>query len=300
MPHLKQQPLVWILIFFWLNGSLIAMAHDPFKPGALPVTTVREADRWLDEEEAKHGVFPSSPSPEPHLRQVDRLIALMTKHWEKLDRKCDPDTAFALTYLITTVGIRNAIAGNFFEDGPHLALIQVAFAALYFQAYEQGPRASAPWAAALNASKSGWTSITEDVLLGMNAHINYNLAIVMAVLGIRAEDGTSRKPDHNRVNTVLKSVYPEIEEQLNSLYGKPIISGGLGDLLLGLISIWRENAWTNAVILTKLKESSHRNLHDHMLQLSSSQFAKGLILPKRGKTAKKRLRACFERKPSGR
>src|SRR3546814_15182244 len=42
-----------------------------------------------------------------------------------------------------------------------------------------------------------------SLFLGMNAHINRDLPFVLAEIGLVKPDGTSRKPDHDRVNEFL-------------------------------------------------------------------------------------------------
>ena len=42
-----------------------------------------------------------------------------------------------------------------------------------------------------------------NVFLGMNAHVNRDLPFVLESIGLVKPDGTSRKPDHDRVNDFL-------------------------------------------------------------------------------------------------
>jgi hypothetical protein len=50
------------------------------------------------------------------------------------------------------------------------------------------------------------------MLLGINAHVQNDMPFVIAALGVRQPDGTSRKPDHDLVNEVLNRGYEPVVE----------------------------------------------------------------------------------------
>ena len=99
---------------------------------------------------------------------------------------------FARAYLRMTqlYGHTREIPG-YYEDLPAFNHLDAVFAKYYFDAYsnwKDGNRAAVPqsWLVALDAAKNKKVTGSGDLLLGMNAHINRDLAFVLA--GVR--------PDH--------------------------------------------------------------------------------------------------------
>ncbi len=52
------------------------------------------------------------------------------------------------------------------------------------------------------------------MLLGINAHVQNDMPFVLAHLGLREPDGTSRKPDHDVANGALNRGYEEVVEEV--------------------------------------------------------------------------------------
>jgi hypothetical protein len=123
-------------------------------------------------------------------------------------------------------------------------------------AYATGQRSQVPnaWLMAFDAAASGQTLIIQDALLGMNAHINYDLAFAIEKVKI-SPNTTSRYLDHTRVNDVLGEVGDEIIAALGSLYGANYAAvdaafGPADELFLAVgMGAARQNAWNNAVLL---------------------------------------------------
>ena len=94
-----------------------------------------------------------------------------------------------------------------------------------------------------------------DVLLGMNAHINRDLPLVLNALGLVAPDGTSRKADHDRVNAILNIVVQRVLTEAAARYDPSIDDGNIAltsideRALFILVQLWRETAWRNAELL---------------------------------------------------
>jgi len=118
-------------------------------------------------------------------------------------------------------------------------------------ATDQVPNA---WLMAFDAAAGGQTLIIQDALLGMNAHINYDLAFAIEKVGI-SPNTASRYIDHTRVNAVLNKVGDEIIAALGSLYGTNYAAvdaafGPADELFLAVgMAAARQNAWNSAVLL---------------------------------------------------
>ena len=151
---------------------------------------------------------------------VEKTIREMKKRFDPLAAQCAHSAVFALAYLRTTeTYLRTAQAAGFYSDPAFVNHEDAAFAAMYFTAYDDwaGGRVSRvppAWRVALNVGADRRVTGTGDLLLGMNAHVNRDLPFVLASIGLVAADGSSRKPDHDKVNAMLDQVVqPLIAEE---------------------------------------------------------------------------------------
>src|SRR5215470_973338 len=136
----------------------------------------------------------------------------MTVLARELRRDGDRRLAFHATYLRTTQAVAAALRAGAFEDTDWVDRWDVAFAQLYLDALDAGRRGDPvpePWAVAFAAAEAqpGLPTV-RHVLLGMNAHINYDLPqALLAVISdadfadpaVRAR----READHRRIDEVL-------------------------------------------------------------------------------------------------
>jgi hypothetical protein len=283
-----------------------------YVPNLLVIDTSEEADAFLDQMEIALGVQPSDDprwADRPDLKRLDRTVKVMEKHWERLDRDCDPNAVFALMYLMTTYGVRDHLEEGYFDDNDYLAIITVAFAKMYLDAYdawERGDREDAPpaWLEAFDWASSGQSSILEDEFLGMNAHINYDLAVAEAAVGITNDAGDSRKPDMDRINHVLHDVTDDVQYWIAYYYGpEPPTTPPSQEhsnatdfseytLILEPIYVWREQAWVNAELITAAPDASAREAHDETMREYSWTVAQGFKTPKLVSPAQERLDYC--------
>src|SRR5215207_3554416 len=160
-----------------------------------------------------------APAPDcPRQRDacVDRLLADMKRSLDRLG--CRHDAAFALLYQRTTEGIRGALRAGAFTDRPLWNQVTTAFGRYYLdalRAWRRGDRRHAPqaWRMAFRAAEREQVSTLGDLVLGINAHINRDLAFVYFRLGAK------NREDHLFVDTVLArtrpTAYPEIMAKLD-------------------------------------------------------------------------------------
>lgn len=210
------------------------------------------------------------PCPSGRIRCVDDLLADMTARFDDLAERCDHDAVFALLYLRTTEAIRAAIVGGRFDDPGYLIDEDIAFAQLYFDAYDPwhaGDEDVVPgaWQVALDGADDKEVSGAGNLTLGVNAHITRDLPFVLAQLGLTAPDGSSRKPDHDRVNEVLRQVSgPALDEvarrfdpSVKALAPAPGTTLDT-DVFVTMIASLREDAWHNAERLVAAETDEER------------------------------------------
>lgn len=202
---------------------------------------------------------------------VDDVIDEMERRFAPLAASCDHDAIFALAYLRTTEAYRRAIdEPGFFTDTPFVNHEDALFAKLYFDAFDAwhgaDPGATpAAWGIAFRAADRREVSAAGDLLLGINAHVQRDLPYVLYRVGLVKADGSSRKPDHDKVNTILEQVYPPLLAELARDYDPAIddtnIPTSLDDeALFQSVVAWRELAWRNAERLAAAPTAEAREL----------------------------------------
>ena len=175
---------------------------------------------------------------------VDRLIAEMERNVERLG--CRHDAVFARLYERTTEGIRAALQSGAFSDRPLWNQVTTAFGRYYLDAasaWRRGHRSHVPraWRIAFTAARDAKVVTLGDVFLGINAHVNRDLAYVYARFKVR------NHADHLVVNTVLSRVQASVLPELIARYDPALASQRPADPELSLdITAWRELAWRNA------------------------------------------------------
>ena len=203
---------------------------------------------------------------------VDRLIAEMQQGVDRLG--CDHGAPFAHLYERTTEGIRAALRSGAFSDEPLWNQVTTAFGRYYLDAaaaWREGHRSRVPraWRIAFTAARDSRVVTLGDVFLGINAHVNRDLAYVYARFGVRSHD------DHLVVNEVLASVQSSVLPELIARYDPTLPAQRSDDPVLSLdIVAWRERAWRNAKRLRTAPSRSARQRVAARIERHSSAMAR--------------------------
>lgn len=124
---------------------------------------------------------------------------------------------FAALYNRVTLAVREGIRQGAFDDGPRMERLDVTFANRYLTAYGQyrsGELPSRAWLKAFEAAENPDLVVLQHLLIGMNAHINLDLAVA----AVRTSPGTQLaplQPDFDRINTVLAKLTPVVEQEID-------------------------------------------------------------------------------------
>jgi hypothetical protein len=194
---------------------------------------------------------------------IEELIARMAALLEPLQAAGDKRQYFHATYLRTTIAVAGEIRRGGFADGEWVERWDVAFADLYLDALEgdmAGQRPSLPWAIAFG-TPAGLPPL-RHVLLGMNAHINYDLPqALVAVISDEQFDDTAllarREADHRAIDEVLASRVAAEGDELAKLSGPALVDRLLRPVnRLGSQRFLREaraKVWANATVLSRAR-----------------------------------------------
>ncbi len=145
---------------------------------------------------------------------IDALIGRMEALLGPLQADGDPRRYFHATYLRTTRAVRDALRAGRFGDPDWVERWDVAFAEFYLDALRADSAGAdaavpGPWAIAFRTAREQPAApALRHVLLGMNAHINYDLpqALLAVISGAEFADPlllSRRRADHQRIDEVL-------------------------------------------------------------------------------------------------
>jgi hypothetical protein len=222
-------------------------------------------------------------------RCVDKTIRQMTSRLDPLASSCDHNAVFSLTYLRVTQEYRRTIGADpsFFDDTSFVNYEDTVFAHYYFAAFDAwaaGRIEDVPpaWRIAFDAAAAHAVSATGDLLLGINAHVQRDLPLVLYSIGLVAPDGTSRKPDHDRVNEILNRVIEpliaEIARRFDPTIDDTDLPTSLDDTtLFQLLAAWREKAWRNAEALAAAPTPQARNLVVAQIENDAASEARTIV-----------------------
>jgi len=206
----------------------------------------------------------------------------------------DRRSIFLTLYGVVSAEMRDRLASGTFADEVWVERYAVAFANLYreaLEAYEAGRMAEVPraWRRCFDTAATGNNLVLQDVLLGVNAHVNNDLAFALDRVSV-SPDRESRRHDHNAVNQVLSGVTERATQRLASLYAPGIstmdaTAGDLDELVSRMsLDTARDTAWESAVALADARGPVERGLAAARVSSRASLMARLLLAPSRKPT----------------
>jgi hypothetical protein len=128
---------------------------------------------------------------------------------------------FAALYRRVTRTVRSRIGTGYFDDDQRMETLDVTFATRYLTAFQQwrsgDPSISACWKVAFDAVANPSLIILQNLLVGMNAHIDYDLGIAAAEVAGTLEGLDSLHDDFNKINALLACLVPTVFTELGDL-----------------------------------------------------------------------------------
>ena len=212
---------------------------------------------------------------------IDDVIERMTALAEELRRDGDARLAFHATYLRTTQAVAEALRAGAFEDAGWVDRWDVAFAQLYLDALDAGRRGDPvpePWAVAFGAAAAQPDlPAVRHVLLGMNAHINYDLpqALLAVISDAEFEDPAvraRREADHRRIDEVLAVRVGAEDAELQRLepattWQDRVLQPANRMATRRFLREARAKVWANALELSQARKAGPDSYRDRLAQL---------------------------------
>ena len=218
---------------------------------------------------------------------IGALVRRMEGLLEPLEARGDPARFFLATYLRTTRAVAEELERGGFRDPAWVERWDVAFAGLYLDAVDDtqaGRRPPEPWAVAFGAGARDDLAPLRHVLLGMNAHINYDLAqSLLAVIPSRDFDDpgllADRRADHEHIDQVLVARVGAEDTELEALSGPRSRSDRLLQPLNRLatkrfLRESRAKVWANTRLLDTARRTSPAAYTTRLAQLEQLAAAR--------------------------
>ena len=222
----------------------------------------------------------SAPAPVPGLaRTIDEVIAQLDDIIARSIREQSRLGYFAALYRKVTVKVKEGIAEGRFQDGPRMERMDVTFANRYLEAFDQFSRGQRPtlcWLAAFKAAESWRPIVLQHLLIGMNAHINFDLGIAAAETA-PGDELPSFKHDFDEINNILAGLVAQVQSAIYEVSPWIRFLGNIdpkADVAIVNFSMdkARAAAWSVATKLAPLSPS-HWKLHLGLLDVEATALA---------------------------
>jgi hypothetical protein len=205
----------------------------------------------------------------------------------------DRRAIFLRLYYMMTLEVYKAIHGcheykgrRIFMDPGWVHRLSGHFSSLYFESLTaaSGDRA---WRAAHRLAEESGSSVVQNALLGINAHINFDLPRAIAA-NLDPADLTNyevmqkRKFDHDQVNNLLVRTVNPVQRVLAKNYepGVAVVDRFLGGFderaCAWLLRTYREQVWWNALAFAAAAPGDEQMIVRNKLEWESNLLAKRL------------------------
>lgn len=210
------------------------------------------------------------PSP-PILERMQGQIG----QWEQ---SRDHRVVFLSCYRMMTQNMLEAIAGGEFQDPAWVNRLLHHFADYYFwalEAYEREPGQAPPVWQVAHGSQANRQAL-QHLLLGVNAHINYDLVLAVSDVlegeweHLSPQQRQMRYADHCQVNRVIAQTVDSVQDQVIERFDPAMdwvdrLMGPLDEWLISrLITHWRDQVWQNALDRISAPQAEREHLRQRV------------------------------------
>jgi hypothetical protein len=168
---------------------------------------------------------------------------------------------FPAMYARVTRRVIDDAATGRFTDGARMATFVVEFANRYFDARAEPSSAAKCWRGTFAVAGDPALLVIQHLLIGINAHINFDLPQAVVRLGDGGAGLVAIRPDFDAVNDVLADTYDEIMTDLDRVTrwtSKAATHGG-GPVFNFSLRAARQQAWRAATRLAAETDSERRH-----------------------------------------
>jgi hypothetical protein len=227
----------------------------------------------------------------PDHQSLTQRMHHLVNQWEQCS---DNRWVFLSCYTMMTENMLTAIDAGGFIDGGWVERLLHHFAGYYFRSLEDFERGDedipAVWGLAHHAASRLNTGVMQNLLLGINAHINYDLVLTLVDLlepdWERLSQGQiqQRYDDYCTVNDIIAETIDAVQDTVVERV-KPDMD--LIDRLFGpvdewlasqLINAWRERVWRQALNMLESPNGGARERLRRAIEEATLQRSRSILL----------------------
>jgi hypothetical protein len=212
---------------------------------------------------------------QPHCTHF--VIQEMERRYRHLAKDCDHNAIFSLIYLRTTEKFRDTLGSIGYGDPASVVHQDSVFADYYFRAYDayhKGDGFVPPaWRIAFDAAAGRSVTSAGDALLGINAHIQRDLAFTL--FDLYQQGRPVSHEDHTLVNNFLTQVM--VDAEIAGRFDPTFDDNSDPAALLQLIIIWREQAFIDYTHLRDAPTDNARAAVAAQIEARAAATAAGIV-----------------------
>lgn len=207
------------------------------------------------------------------------LIARMADQIACWEQSGDRRAVFLACYRLMTANMLRGVAEGRFRDGLWVDALIANFAGYYFAAldtYEQGEGPlPVVWRRAHDLTRQPTTTVIQSLLMGVNAHINCDLVLVLDDMlapvwaGLDPATRDARYHDYCLVNSIIAETIDVVQDEVIEPYARAMdlvdrLCGPLDEWCTGrLLRNWRADVWGRALAIIEADSpAARRELRD--------------------------------------
>ena len=220
---------------------------------------------------------------------VGRMMQQANQWRDGNDNRC----IFLHCYATMSGNMKKALIEGRFADANWVDKLLEHFASYYFKALHQfehhAPEIPAVWQHAF-AEAANRHHVLQYMLLGVNAHINYDLPLALYDMlndHWQTADETlhgQRIHDHNMVNTIIAETIDLVQDEVIEFYDPSMdivdkLMGRVDEwILTELISSWRAHVWLRAMQLLQATTEEQREVIRLQIEADALDRARSMLL----------------------
>lgn len=218
------------------------------------------------------------------------MEALLSR-WDSVG---DRRRLFLQCYMVMTTRMAGAIDQGEFGDGVWVDHLLTRFADAYFgavEAYEAGDgHLATPWRITFDTARDRDLTVVQHLFLGINAHINYDLVVVLAELldpewrYLDTRGRRMRQQDHMHVNRIIARTVDEVQDTVVERHAPSlaVVDAALGPvdewLASRLLAGWRNQVWRHAVALVESAGGDERRERLKAVEEAAARRAERILV----------------------
>ena len=226
-------------------------------------------------------------------KNIEEALDGMQEGLEFFQKERDRRAIFLQLYYMMTLEVYRAMHGcgtykgtRTFLDRDWIYRLSGLFSSLYFASLK-APVGDRAWRVAHSVAGKRGSSVVQNALLGINAHINFDLPRAIAANLDPAELPDykvmqRRKFDHDQVNDLLVRTVNPVQKVLAKNYepGIAVVDLAMGRLderaCAWLLRTYRQQVWWNALAFAAAAEGEPQTIVRSKLESDSFQLAEKL------------------------